>query len=79
MRENYAIEVGIATVCELIEILQSLPERCRNWPVCCCGTDTFLCVNEEEHNIVIDMEDIFEEIEDLDDLIEVQRRVFPWG
>lgn len=75
MRENCTIEVGVATVSELIEILQSLPERCRNWPVYCCGTDIFLCVNEEEHHIVIDVEDLFEEI---DDLIEVKRKVFPW-
>lgn len=78
MRENYAIEVGVATVCELIEILQSLPEKCRNWPVYCCGTDTFICINEEEHNIVIDMEDIFEEIENLEDFIDVKRKAFPW-
>ena len=78
MRKNYAIEVGIATVSELIEILQSLPKRCRNWPVCCCGTDIFLCVNEEEHHIVIDTEDLFEELEDIEDLIEVKKRVLPW-
>ena len=78
MSENYAIEVGVVTVCELIETLQSLPERCRNWSAYCCGTDVFLCVNEEEHNIVIDMEDIFEEIEVFDDLIDVKRKAFPW-
>lgn len=78
MRENYTIEVGVVTVCELIEILQSLPPKCRNWPIYCCGTDAFLCVSEEEHHIVIDMEDIFEEIEDLDDLIDVKRKAFPW-
>lgn len=78
MRENYAIEVGVVTVAELIKILQSLPKRYRNWPVYCCGTDTFLCVNEEEHHIVIDMEDIFEKIEDFDDLIDAKRKAFPW-
>ena len=57
MREHYAIEVGVVTVSELVEILQSLPEKCKNWPVYCCGTDAFLCVNEKERNIVIDMED----------------------
>ena len=78
MSGNYAIEVGVVTVSELIETLQSLPKRCRNWPVSCCGTDVFLCVNEEEHHVVIDMEDLFEEIEDMDDLIEVKRKAFPW-
>ena len=78
MRENYAIEVGVVTVCELIEILQSLPKKCRNWPVYCCGTDVFLCVNVEEGHVVVDMDDIFEEMEDLDDLIEVKRKAFPW-
>lgn len=78
MREHYAIDVGVVTVSELVEILQSLPEKCKNWPVYCCGTDAFLCVNEKERNIVIDMEDIFEEIEDIDDLLEVRKRVFPW-
>lgn len=78
MSENYTIEVGVATVSELIETLQSLPERCRNWPVCCCGTDLLLCVNEEECHVVIDMDDIFEECEDIDDLIEVKKRAFPW-
>ena len=74
MKKNYSIEVGVVTVTELIEILQSLPKRYRNWPVYCCGTDTFLCVSEEEHHIVIDMEDLFEEIEELD---EVKKKAFP--
>lgn len=78
MRKNYAIEVGVATVSELIEILQSLPQRCRKWPVCCCGTDMFLRVSEEEHHIVIDTEDLFEELEDIEDLIEPRRKAFPW-
>ena len=78
MSENYAIEVGVVTVSELIETLQSLPERCRNWPVYCGGTDVFLCIDEEEHHVVIDMDDIFEEYEDIDDLIEVKRKAFPW-
>ena len=64
MRTNDAIEVGVVTVSELIEILQSLPKRYRDWPICCCGTDMFVCVNEEQQVIVIDMEDLFEEFDD---------------
>ena len=78
MNKNYAIELGVVTVAELIETLQALPERCMNWPVCCCGTDMFLCINEEERHLVVDTEDLFEEYEDVSDLIEVKKRVFPW-
>lgn len=66
-RDNYSIEVGVVTVSELVEILQSLPKRYGNWPIYCCGTDAYLCVNEEERNIVIDMEDLFEEFEEFDE------------
>lgn len=77
MKKNYSIELGVVTVSELIEILQSLPERCRNWPVYCSGTDMFLCVSEEEHHIVFDMEDLFEEYDDLEEFIGT-KRTFPW-
>ena len=78
MRENYTIELGVVTVTELIEILQSLPKRCMNWLVYCCGTDMFICVNEEKCHVIIDMEDNFDDIEDFDDLIEAKRKAFPW-
>ena len=39
-------------------------KRYRDWPIYCCGTDTFICGNEEEQLIVIDMKDLFEEIDD---------------
>jgi len=34
-----------------------------------------LCINEDEECVIIDMEDLFEEIEMLD---EVKKKTFPW-
>lgn len=76
MKENYSIDVGVVTVSEMIELLQSLLPKCRDWPIYCCGSgDCYLCINEDEECVIIDMEDLFEEIEELD---EVKKKTFPW-
>ena len=62
MEKNHSYELGVLSVAELIDFLQSLPNRYRDWLIYFCGSDEFfLCVNEEEGYIVVDMEDLFDE------------------
>ena len=76
MKKNYALDLGILTVSEMIEMLQSLSPKYLDWPIYCCGSDEcYLCISENEECIIIDMEDLFEEIEELD---EVKKKKFPW-
>ena len=61
MRKNHSHDTGIMTVSKMVEFLQSLSKRYSDWPICCCGSDTFyLCVDEENRCIIVDEEDIFE-------------------
>ena len=73
MEKNYSYDIGIMTVSEMIEFLESLPDTYGDWPIYCCGSDEcYLRINEEEHYIVLDMEDLLEEFDDdewLDDLL----------
>lgn len=76
MKKSYSLDIGILTVSEMVAMLQSLSPKYKDWPIYCCGSDEcYLCINEEEQYIVIDMEDLFEEIEELD---EVKKKAFPW-
>ena len=60
MQENYSVELGIATVSEMIEILQSILEQHGDWPVYMNGSDEcFLCVNVEEEHLIMDNDDLF--------------------
>ena len=65
MRKNHSYDNGVMTVSEMVEFLQSLPKRYGDWPIYCCGSDEcFWCFDEQEHYIIIDMEDLFEEDEE---------------
>lgn len=69
MGKNYSIDVGFLTVSELIALLQSISEKCDDWPVYCCGSgEFFLCVNEQEECVVIDEEDVFDELDEDEDV-----------
>lgn len=75
-KKNYSIDVGVLTVSEIIEMLQSLSSKHQDWPVYCCGSsDCYLCINEDEEYVVIDEEDLYEEIEELD---EAEGKTVPW-
>lgn len=68
MKKNHSLDVGILTVTEMVELLQSLQGKYGDWPIYCCGSDECsLCINEEEQYIILDMEDLFEEFDELDD------------
>ena len=77
MEKNHSYELGVLSVAELIDFLQSLPDQYRNWPIYFCGSDEFfLCGNEEDRYIVADMEDLFEEFDDeewIDDLLRLSQ------
>lgn len=67
MKENYSLELGIPTVSELIETLQSLQNRHGDWPVYLCGSDEFfICVDEQNACLLCDMEDLFDDFDDVD-------------
>ncbi len=73
MEKNHSYDVGIMTVSEMIDFLQSLPKRYGDWPIYCCGSDEcYLCINEDEQYIVLDEENLFEEFDNdewLDDFM----------
>lgn len=73
MKRNYSHDLGIMTVSEMVDFLKSLQETYGDWPIYCCGSDEcYLCINEDEQYIVLDMEDLFEEFDDdewLDDVM----------
>lgn len=65
MKKNHSYDVGVMTVSEMITFLQSLPKRYGDWPICCCGSDEcFLCFDEQEQCIIMDMEELFEEFDE---------------
>lgn len=67
MKENYSLELGIPTVSELIETLQSLQNRHGDWPVYLCGSDEFfVCMDVQNEYVVFDMEDLFDDFDDVD-------------
>lgn len=67
MKKNKSIEIGVLSVKEAIELLQSLPDKYSDWLIYCCGSDeAYLNINEVEGYIVFDEEELYWEDEDMD-------------
>lgn len=80
MSENYSVELGISTVSEWIEVLQSVLEEHGDWPIYMNGSDEcFFCINVEEKHIIMDMEDLFWEPDDGWKPDSNWKPNFPWG